>query len=90
MGEVVPLKARRGSAREQLLAMIQHQAQVQGKSLTQFLQELQSEVVRAHEPRPQSRPDPVSPVRSTFISPVMRWTCSLSRSATCATGPSLG
>jgi site-specific recombinase XerD len=58
VGEVISLKARRGTAREQLLAMVQHQAQVQGKSLLQYLRELQSEVAqKADTPKPQ----PVGP-----------------------------
>ena len=40
MGEVVPLKARKGTAREQLLALAQHQARVQGKSLLHYLTHL--------------------------------------------------
>jgi site-specific recombinase XerD len=44
MGEVVPLKARHGTAREQLLALAQHQARVQGKSLAQYLKELHLQV----------------------------------------------
>src|SRR5713226_7661817 len=44
MGEVVPLMARKGTAREQLLELAQHQARVQGKSLLHYLKELQAQV----------------------------------------------
>jgi site-specific recombinase XerD len=44
MGEVVPLTARKGTAREQLLELAQHQARVQGKSLLHYLKELQAQV----------------------------------------------
>ena len=36
MGDVIALKPKKGTAREQVLAMVQHQAQVQGKSLVQY------------------------------------------------------
>jgi type 1 fimbriae regulatory protein FimB len=51
MGDVVPLRATKGTAREQLLAMVQHQAQVQGKSVAQYLRELQTQVERNGEGR---------------------------------------
>src|SRR4030081_3581207 len=57
MGDVIPLKSRKGTAREQLLAMVQHQAQVQGKSAAQYLRELQTQVERNGEDR--SEPPPV-------------------------------
>ncbi len=58
MGEVVPLTARKGTAREQLLALAQHQARVQGKSLLHYLKELQAQVEHtAARPIPQ----PVTP-----------------------------
>src|SRR5712692_177485 len=44
MGEVVPLRARKGTASEQLLALAQHQARVQGKTLAQYLKELHLQV----------------------------------------------
>ena len=49
MGDVVPLSATKGTAREQLLAMVQHQAQVQGKSVAQYLRELQTQLERNGE-----------------------------------------
>jgi type 1 fimbriae regulatory protein FimB len=51
MGDVVPLRATKGTAREQLLAMVQHQAQVQGKNVAQYLRELQTQVERDGEGR---------------------------------------
>ena len=51
MGDVVPLRATKGTAREQLLAMVQHQAQVQGKSVAQYLRELQTQVEHNGEGR---------------------------------------
>jgi len=51
MGDVVPLRATKGTAREQLLAMVQHQAQVQGKNVAQYLRELQTQVERNGEGR---------------------------------------
>ena len=51
MGNVAALKVQRGIAREQLLAMVQHQAQVQGKSVAQYLRELQTQVERNGEGR---------------------------------------
>ena len=63
MGNVAALKVQRGIAREQLLAMVQHQAQVQGKSVAQYLRELQTQVERNGEGR--RVPQPV-PVRSKY------------------------
>ena len=57
MGDVISLKSRKGTAREQLLAMVQHQAQVQGKSVAQYLRELQAQVERIGGGR--SVPSPV-------------------------------
>jgi len=37
MGDVIPLKVKKGTAREQLLEMVSHQARVQGKSVAQYL-----------------------------------------------------
>ncbi|HJY81180.1 MAG TPA: tyrosine-type recombinase/integrase [Candidatus Binatia bacterium] len=51
MGDVVPLRATKSTAREQLLAMVQHQAQVQGKNVAQYLRELQTQVERNGEGR---------------------------------------
>jgi type 1 fimbriae regulatory protein FimB len=51
MGDVIPLKSRKGTAREQLLAMVQHQAQVQGKSVAQYLRELQAQAERNRQGR---------------------------------------
>src|SRR6266852_8031069 len=51
MGNVAALKVQRGIAREQLLAMVQHQAQVQGKNVAQYLRELQTQVERNGEGR---------------------------------------
>src|SRR5262249_49464153 len=52
MGEVVPLRARKGTAREQLLALAQQQARVQGKSLLHYLKELQAQVEHTAKPQP--------------------------------------
>jgi site-specific recombinase XerD len=41
MGEGTALESKRGTAREQLLELAKHQAQVQGKTLPQYLRELQ-------------------------------------------------
>ncbi len=46
MGDVVSLKLKRGTARDQLLAMVQHQAQVQSKTVAQYLRELQAQAER--------------------------------------------
>src|SRR5262249_44439357 len=46
MGDVISLKSRKGTAREQLLAMVQHQARIQGKSVAQYLRELQTHIER--------------------------------------------
>jgi type 1 fimbriae regulatory protein FimB len=51
MGDVIPLKSRKGTAREQLLAMVQHQAQVQGKSVARYLRELQAQAERNGQER---------------------------------------
>jgi len=40
---------KKGTAREQLLEIVTHQAQVQGKSLAQYLKELQALVERKGE-----------------------------------------
>jgi site-specific recombinase XerD len=54
MGEVIALRAKRGTAREQLLAMAEHQARVQGKTLVEYLGELQHSLTRrSTEPKPQ-------------------------------------
>jgi type 1 fimbriae regulatory protein FimB len=58
MGDVIPLKSRKGTAREQLLEMVQHQAQVQGKSVAQYLRELQAQVERNDQGRGVSPPVP--------------------------------
>jgi type 1 fimbriae regulatory protein FimB len=60
MGDVIPLKSRKGTAREQLLAMVQHQAQVQGKSLVQYLHELQAQAERK-EGEGHATPRPAAP-----------------------------
>jgi site-specific recombinase XerD len=58
MGEVVMLRAKRGTAREQLLSMAEHQARVQGKTLVQYLTELQHDLAqRSAMPKPQ----PITP-----------------------------
>src|SRR5262249_17187458 len=44
--DVVPLRTTKGTARDQLLAMVRHQAQVQGKSVAQYLLELQGQAER--------------------------------------------
>ena len=49
MGDVVPLKTGKGTAREQLLELAAHQARVQGKSLAQYLRELQAQAGRTGE-----------------------------------------
>jgi integrase len=51
MGDVVSLKPKRGTARDQLLAMVQHQAQIQGKSVAQYLRELQAQAERNGQER---------------------------------------
>jgi integrase len=56
MGEVVPLTVRKGTAREQLLTLAQHQARVQGKSLAQYLKELHLQVEHT-----ATNPQPVPP-----------------------------
>jgi integrase len=56
MGEVVPLTVRKGTAREQLLALAQHQARVRGKSLAQYLKELHRQVEHT-----ATNPQPVPP-----------------------------
>jgi hypothetical protein len=55
MGDVVSLKSKRGTARDQLLAMVQHQAQVQGKSVAQYLRELQAQAERNGQEREVSQ-----------------------------------
>ena len=49
MGDIVPLKTGKGTAREQLLELVAHQAQMQGKSLAQYLRELQAQIERKGE-----------------------------------------
>lgn len=49
MGDLLSFRARKGTAREQLLTLAKHQAAVQGKTLLQYLRELQAEAARAHE-----------------------------------------
>ncbi len=69
MGNVAALKVQRGIAREQLLAMVQHQAQVQGKSVAQYLRELQTQVERNGEGRrvPQPVPPRVPREKYTYL-----------------------
>src|SRR5712691_9974722 len=69
MGDVISLKSRKGTAREQLLAMVQHQAQVQGKSVAQYLRELQTQVERNGEGRsvPQPVPSRVPREKYTYL-----------------------
>jgi len=43
---LIPLNTKKGTAREQLLELATHQARVQGKSVTQYLRELQAQVQR--------------------------------------------
>jgi site-specific recombinase XerD len=49
MGDVLSFRAKKGTAHEQLLTLAQHQAHMQGKSLLQYLGELQSEAARTRE-----------------------------------------
>jgi site-specific recombinase XerD len=69
MGDVIPLNSRKGTAREQLLAMVQHQAQVQGKSVAQYLRELQTQVERTGGGRsvPQPVPSRVPREKYTYL-----------------------
>lgn len=69
MGDVVLLRATKGTAREQLLAMVQHQAQVQGKNVAQYLRELQTQVERNGEGRrvPQTVPSHVPREKYTYL-----------------------
>src|SRR6266850_5511841 len=46
MSDIVAGKFRKGTAREQLLEMVSHQARVQGKTIAQYLRELVSVVGR--------------------------------------------
>ncbi len=46
MGNVIPLKVKKGTVREHLLEIAVHQARVQGKSLVQYLKELQAQAER--------------------------------------------
>ena len=50
MGEVAIAKFRKGTAREQLLEMVNHQARVQGKTVSQYLHELAAEAGRQERP----------------------------------------
>jgi type 1 fimbriae regulatory protein FimB len=59
MGEVVPLRERKGTAREQLLEMVGHQARIQGKSLAQYLKELHTQAERQN--KEHAPPQPVVP-----------------------------
>ena len=56
MGDTVPLKTGKGTAREQLLELAAHQARVQGKSLAQYLRELQAQIERKGEGGTAPRP----------------------------------
>jgi type 1 fimbriae regulatory protein FimB len=58
MGDVVPLKAKHGTAREQLLEIAAQQARVQGKSLLQYLRELEMQAARREQRAPAQRPNP--------------------------------
>ncbi len=54
---LIPLNTKKGTAREQLLELATHQARVHGKSLGQYLKELQLQVERTANP-PQVQPVP--------------------------------
>ena len=70
MGDVVSLKSKRGTARVRPLAMVQHQAQVQGKSVVQYLRELQARAERnGQERRVPQAVAPRAPARNTLTSP---------------------
>ena len=56
MGDIVPLKTGKGTAREQLLELAARQARVQGKSLAQYLRELQAQIERKGEGGTAPRP----------------------------------
>ena len=55
MGEVGIAKFRKGTAREQLLEMVNHQARVQGKTVSQYLHELAAEAGRQERPSSSSQ-----------------------------------
>ena len=67
MGNVVPLKTRKGTAREQLLELAAHQARVQGKSLAQYLRELQAQIERKGEGGTAPRPVPARVPREQYV-----------------------
>jgi len=69
MGDVIPLKSRKGTAREQLLEMAMHQARVQGKSLVQYLKELQVQAEHrgAGDTAPQRVPARVPRERYVYL-----------------------
>jgi site-specific recombinase XerD len=56
MAEIIRLTKKRGTARDQLVEMAAHQARIQGKSLVQYLRELQAQATKkkaeATVPRP--------------------------------------
>ncbi|TMA61500.1 MAG: hypothetical protein E6J80_00055 [Deltaproteobacteria bacterium] len=58
MGDIVPLKTGKGTAREKLLELAAHQARVQGKSLAQYLRELQAQIERKGEGDTAPQPVP--------------------------------
>ncbi len=59
MGEGAVAGIKRGTAREQLLELAKHQAQIHGKTLTQYLRELQLQAERTETE--QSTPRAVAP-----------------------------
>jgi len=69
MGDVIPLKSRKGTAREQVLEMAMHQARVQGKSLVQYLKELQVQAEHrgAGDTAPQRVPARVPRERYVYL-----------------------
>ena len=67
MEDIVPLKTGKGTAREQLLELAAHQARVQGKSLAQYLRELQAQIERKGEGGTAPRPVPAPVPREQYV-----------------------
>ena len=67
MGDMGLLKTGKGPAREQLLELAAHQARVQGKSLAQYLRELQAQIERKGEGGTAPRPVPARVPREQYV-----------------------
>ena len=67
MAEIIRLAKKRGTARDQLVEMAAHQARIQGKSLVQYLRELQTQIAKKKAETAAPRPSGLLTLREKYV-----------------------